>query len=248
MGTLIVRPVLKETARRLILAGHYSHKWQPTFGIYSFGIFREGQEEEEQCLGVAAFGWMKNPKAKIFISSVPNGWMIELNRMWIDDSLGKNAETILIGASLRLLKKLDPTIVAVQSFADGRIGCGTIYKASNFRYFGSHYTTFIQNRRSGEISHEQNLTNSTCASGFCRGWAWILCGDATAFRVRTHRYIFPLHKSFRYIGPGNEQPYPAYSKGTDPVELPINAVLLRERLLRTLDVLIDRYPHKRSPK
>lgn len=248
MGTLPVRPVPKETARHLILAGHYSHKWQPTFGVYSFGIFREGQVAGDQCLGVAAFGWMKNPKAKLFISSVPNGWMIELNRMWVDDSLGKNAESLLIGASLRLLKKLDPTIVAVQSFADGRIGCGTIYKAANFRYFGYHNTIFVQNRRSGEITHQQNLSNSTCASGFFRSWSWMLCNDAAPFQVRTYRYIYPLHRSFRYIGPGKEQPYPAYSKGTEPVEMPINADRLRERLLRTLDVLIDRYPHKRSPK
>ena len=59
--------------------------------------------------------------------------------MWIDDTLGKNAESVLIAASLKLLRKADPNIVAVQSFADGRLGCGTIYKASNFRYYGFHY-------------------------------------------------------------------------------------------------------------
>lgn len=249
MGVLLVRPIGKDTARRLILAGHYSHKWQPTFGVYSFGIFREGEEGDEgRCLGVAAFGWMKNPRARIYLSDVPDGWMIELNRMWIDDCLGKNAETILIGASLRMLRKLDPTIVAVQSFADGRIGCGTIYKAANFDYYGYHWTTFLHNRRSGEITHQQNLSNSTCASSFLRANAELLAGDMIPFRVKTHRYIYPLHRSFRFIGVGKKQPYPPYDKGTEPVEWNIDPERLRERLLRTLDVLIDRYPHKRTPK
>lgn len=130
MGTLVIRLVPKDVARDLVVRGHYSHKWLASFGIHNFGIFREGAETDGDCLGVASFGYMKTPKARVIESSVLGGWMIELNRMWISDELGHNAETILLGASLKLLRSLDPTIVAVQSFADG-LGCGTIYKAAN---------------------------------------------------------------------------------------------------------------------
>lgn len=246
MGVLIIRPVNKELARQLIVAGHYSHKWLASFGIHNFGIFREGAEADEACLGVASFGYMKTPRARVCESSVPGGWMIELNRMWLDDALGKNAETILLGASFKMLRVLDPTIVAVQSFADGRVGCGTIYKAANFDYYGYHWTTFFRNRRSNEVCHEQILTCATCASGFMRSNALLLAGDMVPFRAKTYRYIYPLHRSFRFIGNGKKQPYPPYEKGTETAMWYINPERLRPRLIAALDTLLERYPNKRS--
>ncbi len=139
MGVLVIKQVNKATARELIITNHYSHKWNnASFGVYNFGIFKEGATDENQCLGVAAYGYMKNLKAKIFTHPNPKAWICELNRMWIDDCLGKNAESILISRSIKLLRKIDKNIVAIQSFADGRLGCGTIYKASNFKYHGKH--------------------------------------------------------------------------------------------------------------
>ena len=126
LGNLIIKEVPKILAKELIIEHHYSHKWNDGgFGKFNYGIFRA--EEPERCLGVAVYGFMKNPSAKIFTHPNPGAWMCELNRMWIDDCLGHNAESILIAASIKLLRKADPTCVAVQSFADGRLGCGTIY-------------------------------------------------------------------------------------------------------------------------
>lgn len=79
----------------MIIKNHYSHKWNNAgFGVYNFGLFRAGNENENECLGVAVYGYMKNTKAKIFYPPNPNAWLIELNRMWISDELGKNAESI----------------------------------------------------------------------------------------------------------------------------------------------------------
>lgn len=247
MGVLVVKPVSKETARRLVLAGHYSHKWMACFGIHNFGMFREGAEGEDHCLGVAVYGLMKNPRARIFESDVQGGWMAELNRMWVDDCLGKNAETILIGASLKMLRRLDPTIVAVQSFADGRIGCGTIYKAANFQYYGAFWSVFASNKKNGEITHEQMLNNSYNAAGFLRMNAQLLAGDLAFFRVKTYRYIYPLHKSFNFIGNGKRQPYPPYARGTENIQWRINPERLRPRLIAALDTLLARYPHHTAP-
>ena len=200
LGRLIIKPVDKALAKELIVANHYSHKWnEGGFGKYNFGIFRA--EAPDDCLGVAVYGYMKNPKAKLFTHPNPNAWMCELNRMWIDDTLGKNAESILIAASIKLLRKLAPDCVAVQSFADGRLGCGTIYKAANFRYYGFHYTKFLRNRRTGEITHEQILTNTTSPSAYLRSNITYLIGDLEVFQVKTYRYIYPLCKRFRFNGP-----------------------------------------------
>lgn len=129
LGTLIIKPVEKALAKEMIIKNHYSHKWnEGGFGKYNYGIFRE--EQADECLGVAVYGYMKNPNANIFTHPNPRAWMCELNRMWIDDCPGHNAETLLIGASLKPLRKADKNMVAVQSFADGRLGCGTPLQGS----------------------------------------------------------------------------------------------------------------------
>jgi hypothetical protein len=159
---------------------------------------------------------MKNPRAKIFTHPNPQAWMCELNRMWIDDRLGHNAETLLIGASLKMLKREDENVVAVQSFADGRLGCGTIYKAANFKYYGYHYTRFLENIRTGEIIHEQIFTNSTSTASYLRTNISYLIGDFKTYQVKTYRYIYPLSKQFKFKMP--EKPYPAYDKGMNQIE------------------------------
>ena len=121
LGRLLIKPVDKPLAKEMIVKNHYSHKWNDGgFGVYNFGIFHAA--EPDRCLGVAVYGYMKNPAARIFTHPNPKAWMCELNRMWIDDELGHNAESILIAASIKLLRRLDPNLVAVQSFADGRLG------------------------------------------------------------------------------------------------------------------------------
>lgn len=181
LGRLLIKPVDKALAKAMIVKNHYSHKWNDGgFGVHNFGIFHA--DEPDRCLGVAVYGYMKNPAARIFTHPNPKAWMCELNRMWIDDELGHNAESILIAASIKLLRRLDPNLVAVQSFADGRLGCGTIYKAANFQYYGFHLTKFLRNVRSGEVVHEQIFTNSHSPSGFLRANVGMLLGELRGVR------------------------------------------------------------------
>ena len=105
LGRLLIKPVSKAVAREMIIANHYSHKWNDGgFGVFNFGIFHA--DEPDRCLGVAVYGYMKNPRAKTFTHPNPKAWVCELNRMWIDDELGRNAESILIAASIKLLRRL----------------------------------------------------------------------------------------------------------------------------------------------
>lgn len=232
LGNLIIKEVPKSLAKELIIENHYSHKWNAGgFGVYNYGIFRE--ENPDICLGVAVYGYMKNPKGKIFTHPNPAGWMCELNRLWIDDVLGHNAETVLIAASIKLLRKADKNLVAVQSFADGRLGCGTIYKAANFKYYGYHYTRFMRNKRTGEYTHEQLFNNSTSPSGYLRNNILFLIGDMEVYQVRTYRYIYPLCKDFKFIRP--EQPYPAYNKGIEPVKWVRDKAKIKQNIIRILD-------------
>jgi len=236
LGELIIKLINKQKAKDLIINNHYSKKWNNAgFGLYNFGIFKKGFENENDCLGVASYGYMKNCKAKVFYHPNSDAWMIELNRMWISDELGKNAESILISHSLKALKKCDPNIVAVQSFADGRLGCGTIYKASNFRYFGKHKTIFLRNKRTGEITHQQNLTNTTSRSIYLRDNIAYLLGDFETFKVDTYRYIFPLCKKFQFKTP--QKPYPPYNKGQVDFDWIRDKKIIKDRLINFINTI-----------
>lgn len=235
LGDLLVKPVEKELAKEMVIANHYSHKWNDGgFGKFNFGIFRA--DEPDKCLGVAVYGYMKNPRAVLFTHPNPNAWMCELNRMWIDDSLGKNAETVLIAASIKLIRQIDTNVVAIQSFADGRLGCGTIYKAANFKYFGFHYTKFLRNHRTGEIIHEQILTNTTSPSAYLRANVAFLIGDLEVLVVKTYRYIYPLCKHFRFNKP--ERPYPQYEKGFVLSEWKRDTQKIKENCIGILEKLV----------
>ena len=232
LGNLIIKEVSKKIAKELIITNHYSHKWNDgTFGVYNYGIFQE--ENPNICLGVAVYGYMKNPKGKVFTHPNPAGWMCELNRLWIDDILGHNAETVLISASIKLLRKADKNLVAVQSFADGRLGCGTIYKAANFKYYGYHYTRFLKNKRSGEYVHEQLFTNTTSPTGYLRNNVLFLIGDMEIYQVRTYRYIYPLCKDFKFIRP--ELPYPEYNKGIELTEWVRDKTKIKQNIIHLID-------------
>ncbi|MCC2598056.1 hypothetical protein [Sphingobacterium sp. FBM7-1] len=238
LGELVIKPIEKRIAKELIVKNHYSHKWNDGgFGKYNFGIFKSS--DEENCLGVAVYGYLKNPNARLFEHPNEKAWMSELNRMWISDELGKNAETVLIGASLKLIKKMDKDVVAVQSFADGRLGCGTIYKASNFKYFGYHNTLFLRNKRTGEVVHQQIFTNSTSTTGYLRANISYLLGDFETFSVKTYRYIYPLCKHFKFIK-SKEQTYPEYEKGETPTQWVRNTTLIKDRCVKMVYELVSK--------
>ena len=57
----------------------------------------------------------------------------ELARLYLLDEIPRNAETWLIGASVRFIKRYHPTVEFLLSYADPSAGhSGTIYKASNW--------------------------------------------------------------------------------------------------------------------
>lgn len=61
----------------------------------------------------------------------------ELARLWISDSVPRNAETWLISRAIRFVKKRWPTLVYLVSYADPSAGHrGTIYKAANWTFDG----------------------------------------------------------------------------------------------------------------
>jgi len=210
MGKLIIKEIDYNLAKDIIIKNHYSHKWNTSFGKVNVGIFKF--EQPEKCLGVASFGNLMNPKSyENFNKLFKQESIIELNRLWIDDILGFNAETILLGASWKIIREEHKNIKAVQSFADGRLGCGTIYKASNFDYYGYEETLFYENIYTKEVYHKVPMENTIRPDGLIKLNASYCIGELKPFYVKTYRYVYPLYKNIKIEL--NKMEYPKYDKG-----------------------------------
>lgn len=204
--TFTIRRIDKAAARDLIVANHYSGTWNTSFGIYSFGLFGGGD-----LLGALAYGRPMNPASVASVADLPPDSVIELNRMWISDSLGPNTETAAIARTMRWMKR-HGGVQLVQTFADGRLGCGTVYKAANFGYYGADETMFFR-LPDGSTAHGVQFTNTSDVRPMIARNARLVSGELEAIVVRTYRYLYPLTKYARRRILLTQKPYPAYDKG-----------------------------------
>lgn len=89
------------------------------------------------CMGVFIDGWARGV---VVFSMPPSETMVryggvtwELARLFLDDELPRNAETFVIGASIRYIQRSIPSVAFLVSYADPSHGhTGAIYRASNW--------------------------------------------------------------------------------------------------------------------
>jgi hypothetical protein len=205
---LDVRPITKDEARGIVLPNHYSGTWNTTFGIHNFGIF----DEDDALCGAAVFGHLMNPASASSIADLPAGAIVELNRLWIDDKFGANTETAMLSRCFKWLKA-NTEVQLIQSFADGRLGVGTIYKAANFGYYGRSRTRFYRHRETGETFHQALMNNGAKLSTMITLNAWWTAGLLETFETYTYRYLYPLSRYARRVIKPTAEPYPAYERG-----------------------------------
>ena len=185
---LVYKEISIELAKKIILKNHYSRTWGVSFGKINIGVFKE-----DKILGVAVFGLLKSPKSyKKYSKEIEQDQILELNRMWLDDELGRNSESTLLSTSFKLIRNIDPNIKLINTFSDGRLGCGIVYQASNFKYYGKHSTPFIKIDGSDRIYHIQILTN-TRESRFIKLNQAYCENKLTSFEVDTYNYIYALY-------------------------------------------------------
>lgn len=197
----------KATARDMIVREHYSHSWNTPFGTHCFGVF-----DGEGLAGALVFGNLMNPGSYASLADLPPDAIVELNRMWVDDRLGPNTESAALARSMRWLKHETP-VQLVQTFADGRLGCGTVYKAANFGYYGHEETLFFRERATGQTLHGTPFSNTASPKGMLSRNHLLARGELDAFYVKTYRYLYPLTKYARRRIILTERPYPQYERG-----------------------------------
>lgn len=130
MDDLSIHPIAAKDAIKLVVDNHYLHRRPPI--SFAFGVFKSND-----LLGCVTYGIPASRHLQKSACPTAPDIVIELNRLWLDDSLPKNCESWFVSKTLKLLP---PRIVV--SYADpvidgnGRQHFGFIYRALNFYYAG----------------------------------------------------------------------------------------------------------------
>lgn len=122
---MMVLPIDSRAASRLVVARHYLHRRPPI--SHAFGLYVHGE-----LMGVVTYGVPASRHLQKSACPSSPDLVLELNRLWLDDSLPPNTASWFVS---RTLRQLPPRIVV--SYADPLYGhFGYVYRALNFLYAG----------------------------------------------------------------------------------------------------------------
>lgn len=190
-------------ANSIIIKNHYSGK------ITNHTYIHLGVYLKTEMLGVLQIGYAMNPASGGgIVDGTKSDEFCELNRMWLDDRLPRNSESMAISYAVRYIRSKYPKLRFLMSFADERCGgYGIVYQAANFQYYGEHTTIFWE--LDGQYFHNVIMTNGSDQSKQAR----ILRArkdDAQKIELRQFRYIYWLNQRYKKECKLKEQPYPKH--------------------------------------
>lgn len=145
-----VREISKSVARDFVEQYHYTHKFSST--RYALGVFyvEDGEHaffagENEKLIGCMTYG---HPVSNRTVDSIVDGLeldeVLELTRLVCLDRYGKNLESFVISKSFEWMKKYDPKVKVLVSYADPeQAHTGGIYRATNWLYQGCGYSKLM---------------------------------------------------------------------------------------------------------
>jgi hypothetical protein len=122
----LIKPISYAMAMRIIIENHYLHRKCPC--SFSFGLF-----DGEDIKGVIVYGTPSSaPLRSGLCGPEEKNNVIELTRLWVCDTVGKNGESFLIGNTIPLVDK--EIIVSYAEIQQGHLG--VVYQATNWIYTG----------------------------------------------------------------------------------------------------------------
>jgi hypothetical protein len=172
-----VKQITKDEAQQIVVAHHYLHRKAPC--SIAFGLF----DPTQKLLGVILYGTPSSSSLRKGLAGIEEASnVIELTRLWIDDSTPKNSESFLIGRSMKLAGK-----EFIVSFADTEQNhLGIVYQATNWLYTG------LSAKRTDWTVDGIDKHGHTWADKYTAAQMRELFGERFYLkpRSRKHRYIF----------------------------------------------------------
>jgi hypothetical protein len=195
-----VKPIDNATAQQVVVKHHYLHRKAPC--SQAFGLF----DDAGQLRGVVMYGTPSSSSLRAGIAGKEHANnVVELTRLWIDDSTPKNSESYLIGNSIKHCGK-----EIVVSFADtSQNHLGIVYQATNWIYTG------LSAKRTDWQVQGIDKHGHTWADKYTAVEMRQLFGDKFKLvpRSRKHRYIYlnakgKRRKELLALLRYEQQPYP----------------------------------------
>ena len=203
--TFYVKMMDRRLANDIIKQNHYSGKIYAGTKLH-LGVYAP------TLLGVLQYGVAMNPASQASVVEGTKGdEYLELNRMWLDESLPRNSESMAVSYSIHFIKhsKHFHQVAWIQSFADEKCGkFGVVYQACNFLYCGCHWATWWEIE--GEMVHNSILTRSPDLCPKAKA-AQAKADLAKPSKRRQFRYIFFIKHKFRKRLLKKVEPYPKYA-------------------------------------
>lgn len=123
-----VRPIDGKLANKMVVENHYLHRRAQC--MFAFGLF-----EGEEIIGCVIWGKPASPwPCRGICGPDEADHVIELTRLWIDDKSVKNAESFLIGASIKMLPEKYDILLSYAEIQQGHTG--VVYQATNWMFTG----------------------------------------------------------------------------------------------------------------
>lgn len=198
-----VKRIPNAIAQDVVVKNHYLHRKAPCSA--AFGLFSPADE----LMGVVMYGTPSSSALRAGVAGPEEANnVIELTRLWVDDSAPKNGESYLIGNSIKQAGK-----DIVVSFADSSENhVGYVYQATNWLYTG------LSAKRTDWHVEGYDKHGHTWADKYTAKEMREIFGDKFSLkpRSRKHRYIWlngsktrkkELLKKLRY----RTEPYPKAS-------------------------------------
>ena len=154
---------------------HYIGRWP---GVCTLIL---ALKRDSTAIGVIVFALPPRETMKRY-----GGLTWELARLWLDDSIPKNAETYLIARAVRYIRRNHQAVKALVSYADPSAGhAGTIYRAANWTADGRT----DQERKTPRFDYADADTGKRYSR---RGHVPAGVGIIRIPRVSKHRFVYYL--------------------------------------------------------
>ncbi len=174
-----IKQIDYKTANNMVIENHYLHRKAST--MFAFGLY-----DQLKLIGCIIYGKPASPAlCKGICGAEEQNKVLELTRLWVDDNSKKNAESYLIGNTLKLLPKEYDIIVSYAEIDAGHVG--VVYQATNWLYTGlsdKHIQWIIKNSSN---AHSRHLFDK---AGGVNAAKELYKNDMIAIqRPRKHRYV-----------------------------------------------------------
>tara|TARA_Y100000114_G_scaffold122380_1_gene117694 strand:- start:918 stop:1571 length:654 start_codon:yes stop_codon:yes gene_type:complete len=202
------------SAKKAVFRWHYSRR-MPIGKLAKIGVF-----ENDKFIGCVIYGRGASPKVLSKEANLDcNSEFVELVRVALDKH--ENPVTKIISISIKLLKRKNPNLKAIVSFADTKQGhLGKIYQAGNWIYTGlgsvGSNSYFVFGKETHQRTIGQNYLKpfkEYCDKGFEGTFHdWLIEYVDPNIRIikssPKFKYIYPLNEETRNVVLKHKKGYP----------------------------------------